>query len=100
MQMECVVTRAPGCYTLVRGVVNAVGFTFDTWLHQVVAANGTRVHHNVPGPEGHCCPFFDLKTGLFLRFRGHRQAGGLEVHGLHGVVLGLLVDFNLVAVHL
>lgn len=59
------VTHSPRSNALFGCVVDAEWLTFNTWFHQMVTANGTCVHHDIPRPECHGGPFFHLKP-LFL----------------------------------
>ena len=46
-----------------------VCLTLDAQVHDVVAADGAVVHHDVPGPQGHGVPLFHLKPLLVLRYK-------------------------------
>lgn len=61
MQMECMVTLAPGRHTCFLIVIYSIWLTFNTWFHQMVPTNCTVLNLHIPGPERNCCPFLNLK---------------------------------------
>ena len=64
VEVECVVTHAPGHCALLTGGTGLVGLTLDAQVHDVVPADGAVVHHNVPGPQGTSIPFLHLEPAL------------------------------------
>ncbi len=70
MEVEGVVAHAPGHGALLAGGRGLVGLALDTEVHDVVAAYGAVVHHDVPCPQGHRVPLLHLEPGKRERARG------------------------------
>lgn len=67
MEVEGVVANPPGhCALLVAAGLR--GLALDAQVHDVVAADGTRIHHKVPGPQSHCIPLLHLVFVRLLHF--------------------------------
>ena len=65
------IAHTPGLIALLFRVGDLVGLAVDAWLHDMVTADGTVVHVDVPGPEGDRVPFFHFKAtswGSFYHF--------------------------------
>lgn len=77
VEMERMITNAPGNGTFLTGGRCLIGLTFDAQVHDVITTNGTVVHHNVPGPQSDGAPFLNLKA--FLRCFVVAAAGLLEI---------------------
>lgn len=87
VQVERVATLPPRSNTVICRIVNAVGLALDARFHQVVAANGTRFHNNIPQPKGNRRPFLDFKSRfLFLLNLLTRLVVDLDVVVIHGGV--------------
>lgn len=56
VEVEGVVALAPGNSALLRLAAALVRLAFDAQLHQVVPADGTVFHLDVPAPERHGVP--------------------------------------------
>jgi len=82
VEVECMVANSPSDGALLAGGARLVRLTLDTEVHDVVAADGAVVHHDVPGPEGDGVPLLDVEAlgllprggGGARRGRGHRDA--------------------------
>ncbi len=62
VEVEGVVADAPGDGALLRGGGGLISLALDAQVHDVVAADGTNVHGDVPGPEGHGRPLLHLEA--------------------------------------
>lgn len=60
--MEGMITDPPGDRALLAGGRGLICLALDAQVHDVVTADRTVVHYDVPGPEGHCVPLLDLET--------------------------------------
>lgn len=56
VEMERMIADSPGYCALLRCGRGLVGLALYAEIHDVVPANGTVVHNNVPGPKSHCIP--------------------------------------------
>lgn len=72
VKVESMVADAPGDGTLLRGGRRLIGLTLNAQVHDVITADGTVVHDNVPGPESHSGPLLHFKSLSAL----HRLGGG------------------------
>lgn len=75
MRVERVIAPAPRHCALI-GVRGAIGLAVDADIHNVVAADGAGVDHNVPRPERDRTPLLHFKPVL--------GRPGLLGGGLHG----------------
>ena len=76
VEVEGVIAHAPGHGALLGRGSGLVGLTLDAQVHDVVAANGTVVHHDVPGPQRHRGPLLHFESLGATRARsggGHRD---------------------------
>ena len=64
MEVECVVAHSPCDGALLRGGRGLVGLTLDAEVHDVVAADGAVVHHDVPRPQRNSVPLLHLESGI------------------------------------
>lgn len=64
MEVEGVVADTPGYRALLASCRSLVGLAFNAQVHDVVAANGTVVDDDIPGPESNGIPLFDLEAFL------------------------------------
>ena len=62
VEVEGVVAHPPGHRALLRGGRRLVGLAFDAQVHDVVAANGAVVHHDVPSPKCDRVPFLHFES--------------------------------------
>ena len=60
------VAHPPGHGALLTGGTSLVGLALDAQVHDVVPADGTVVHHYVPGPQSHSVPLLHLEPFLVL----------------------------------
>lgn len=65
MIMERMATHTPRGHAICQ-LFETVGLTLDTWLHQVVTADGTGVYDDVPRPEGDRGPLLHLEPFFFF----------------------------------
>ena len=61
VEVEGVVAHPPGHRALLTGGRGLVGLALDAQVHDVVAADGAVVHHNVPSPQGDGVPLLHLE---------------------------------------
>jgi hypothetical protein len=50
-----------------------IRLAFDAHVHDVIAANGTRINDNIPAPQSHRVPFFNFEAGQKGRVRDKNQ---------------------------
>ena len=67
VEVECMVANPPSNCTLLTCGTGLISLTLDTKIHDMVPANSTVVHHNIPSPESNSVPLFDLEFLDFLR---------------------------------
>ena len=77
VEVEGVVAHAPRDGALLGGRRRLVGLALDAEVHDVVAADGAVVHHDVPGPKCHRVPLLHLESG--------RNVKGKDLMILHSV---------------
>lgn len=65
MEMESMIANAPCNGTFLASGRCLIRLAFDAQVHDVIAANGTIINDNVPGPQSDRTPFLYLET--FLR---------------------------------
>lgn len=99
MKVEGMIADTPSDGALLRGGRRLIGLTFNAEIHYVIAADGTIVHHNVPGPEGDGRPFLHLKafvtTGYGLRRRGgHLRIVDVIIVRLHIDIVHIISVFG------
>ena len=61
MEVEGMVAHAPRDRALLRGRRCLVRLALDAEIHDVIAADGAVVHHDVPCPKRHCVPLLHLE---------------------------------------
>ena len=66
VEVEGVVAHAPRDGALLGGRRRLVGLALDAEVHDVVAADGAVVHHDIPGPQRHGVPLLHLEPLLVL----------------------------------
>mmetsp|Transcript_16529 Transcript_16529/g.39678 ORF Transcript_16529/g.39678 Transcript_16529/m.39678 type:complete len:232 (-) Transcript_16529:279-974(-) len=66
VEVEGVVAHAPRHCALLARLRTLVGLALDAGVHDVIAADGTVVHNDVPGPECDGVPLLDLEPLLAL----------------------------------
>ncbi len=64
MEMEGMITHAPGHCALFGGDGGLICLTFNAKVHDVVAANGAIIYDDIPSPQSDGIPFFDLKSEI------------------------------------
>ena len=64
MEMESMVADSP-CHGAFL-IACLIRLTFNTWVHDVIPANGTVVNVDVPGPESNGIPFLNFENFLLL----------------------------------
>ena len=77
VEVEGVVAHAPRDGALLGGRRRLVGLALDAEVHDVVAADGAVVHHDVPGPKCHRVPLLHLES--------RRKVNGKDLMILHSV---------------
>ena len=66
MEVEGVITHSPSDCTFFGGHRGLIGLAFNAEVHDVVAADGAVVHHDIPGPQRHGVPLLHLEPLLVL----------------------------------
>merc|ERR1719384_1035 len=81
VEVEGVVTHPPGNRALLAGGARLVCLALDAQVHDVVAADGAVIHHDVPGPQRHRVPLLHLEPLLVLALSsvGGASSGHLAV---------------------
>lgn len=64
VEVKRVIAHTPGNSAFLRRVRALIRLALDTKVHDVISANGTVVHHNVPSPQSHRAPLLDFKPLL------------------------------------
>ncbi len=64
VEVEGVVAHAPGHGALLARGRGLVRLALDAQIHDVVAADGAVVHHDIPRPQRNCIPFLHLESIL------------------------------------
>jgi len=89
MEMERVIANTPRNRAIVAASVGLRCLALDTQVHDVVAADGTVVNHDIPRPQRHRIPLLDLELGFGVRInigwpavdhQGHRARLPLGRH--------------------
>ena len=84
VKVKCMVADPPSNSAFLTGGAGLVSLAFDTEIHDVIPANCTIIHNNIPSPKGNGAPLFDLETLGFLSGRGSGGAVGRLADGYHG----------------
>ncbi|TKR81818.1 hypothetical protein L596_015632 [Steinernema carpocapsae] len=97
VKVEGVVAGAPGDVAFLAGAGGLVRLALDAQVHDVVTADGTRIHHDVPRPKRHRVPLLHLEA-LLIRGRsagvyrfilaGHLMSGEEERRSELVILLG------------
>jgi len=80
MEVESVIADTPSDGALLGSGGRLVGLTLDAQIHDVISADGTVVHHDVPGPQSHGVPLFHLEPFLFTLSTGAGRGNLLIIH--------------------
>ena len=64
VEMESVVAHTPSLITLFLRICHLIGLAIDTGLHDMISADGTIIHVDVPSPQGHSIPLSNFKSLL------------------------------------
>lgn len=65
VEVEGMVADPPSNSALLACSTSLVSLTLDTEIHDMVPADSTIIHHNIPSPERDSVPLFDLKSLSF-----------------------------------
>ncbi len=85
VKVKGVIAVAPGDVALRRRVgIGLVRLALDAQVHDVIAADGTVVHGDVPRPEGDAAPLLHLKATTLVGARRAGRAGGGDGGGGSG----------------
>lgn len=68
VEVECVIAAPPRHSALLLEPRRLVGLAFDAHVHDMITADCTVVHLNVPSPHCHHRPFFDLEIDFEIFF--------------------------------
>ena len=88
MEVKCMVADPPSNSAFLTGGASLVSLALDTEIHNVIPANCTIIHHNIPGPEGNGTPLLDLEA-LGLLSRGRRGGATGSFTGGHHRHIGI-----------
>ena len=61
VEVERMITHTPSHRAFLTGGGRLVRLALDAQIHDVISANRTVVHHDVPGPQGYRVPLLDLE---------------------------------------
>ena len=66
VKVEGMIAYSPSNCALLAGRTSLISLTFNAKIHDVVPANRTVIHHDIPGPERNGVPLLDFKSFGFL----------------------------------
>jgi len=78
VEVECMITHTPSNGAFFTGLTCLISLTLYTQIHNMVPADSTVVHNNIPSPQCHSIPFLHLEP-LLLLADGGRTGGNLAV---------------------